>query len=328
MPFSSRARLIHPLSLAICLSVSVGITATATIAQPKSTSAPLATTRSKKAMDWWVPGILGTSVAIVGVGTALFLRRTQQQPLPQIPEPIRYHPDPISPETGKAVEVSAPANKAANQATHVKTTHAKPATAKPATAKPATEEVKAPTKKTSQVHTEPTESLNAPRPTSAETIVPTVRMPRPSVMDSLVANLRSSDPEKRQKAIWELGQRGDSRAVQPLVDLLLDSDSQQRSLVLSSLSEISTRTLKPVSRALAMSMQDQNPDVRKNAIRDLTRVYDMLNHVSQLLQTACEDPDAEVQETAKWAIGQINRIKAPLMESSSGRAMSQPERLS
>ena len=144
-------------------------------------------------------------------------------------------------------------------------------------------------------------------------------------MDALVHNLRSGDPSQRQKAIWELGQRGDSRAVQPLVDLLLDSDSQQRGLVLSALSEISTRTLKPVSRALAISLQDENADVRKNAIRDLTRVYDLLTNVSQLLQSACEDPDLEVQETAKWALGQINRIKAPLIEPGPRLSVSRPE---
>ena len=152
-------------------------------------------------------------------------------------------------------------------------------------------------------------------------------MAKPSVMDALVHNLRSGDPTQRQKAIWELGQRGDSRAVQPLVDLLLDSDSQQRGLVLSALTEISTRTLKPVSRALAISLQDENADVRKNAIRDLTRVYDLLTNVGQLLQSACEDPDLDVQETAKWALGQINRIKAPLIEPGPRLSISRPETL-
>jgi HEAT repeat protein len=145
-------------------------------------------------------------------------------------------------------------------------------------------------------------------------------------MDSLVHELRNPDPAKRQKAIWELGRSGDSRAVQPMVDLLLDSDSRQRSLVLSALSEISSRTLKPMSRALAISMQDESPDVRKNAIRDLTHIYDSLTRISQLIQNACEDPDPDVQDTAKWAIGQINRIKSPLIQGA-GRSVSQPESL-
>lgn len=139
----------------------------------------------------------------------------------------------------------------------------------------------------------------------------TTRLPKINIVDELVQELRTPDPAKRQKVIWELGQRGDTRAVQPLVDLMLDSDSRQRSLILSSLSEIGTRTLKPLTRALAISLQDENAEVRKNAIRDLTRVYDMVAQISHLLTKASDDPDKEVQETARWALGQLNRIRSP-----------------
>lgn len=138
----------------------------------------------------------------------------------------------------------------------------------------------------------------------------TTRLSKISIVDELAKELRNPDPTKRQKAIWELGQRGDTRAVQPLVDLMVDSDSRQRSLILAALSEIGTRTLKPLSRALAISLQDDNPEVRKNAIRDLTRVYDLVAQISQLLQHATEDPDNEVRETANWALSQLSRIRA------------------
>lgn len=137
----------------------------------------------------------------------------------------------------------------------------------------------------------------------------TSRLLRISIVDELIQELNSPDPTKRHKAIWDLGQQGDSRAIQPLADLMLDSGSQQRSLILAALSEIGTRTLKPMNRALAVSLQDENADVRKNAIRDLTRVYDMMVQLSQLLSHAVEDPDAEVQETARWALTQINRMR-------------------
>ena len=129
------------------------------------------------------------------------------------------------------------------------------------------------------------------------------------IVEELLADLRSTDPTKRRRAIWELGQRGDSRAVQPLVDLMLESDSKQRSLILAALSEIGTRTLKPINRALSISLQDNNPDVRKNAIRDLTRIYEMLDRLSQLLRHAVEDSDPEVRETAHWAMDMLDRIR-------------------
>jgi HEAT repeat protein len=157
----------------------------------------------------------------------------------------------------------------------------------------------------------------------------TTRLPKINIVDELVQELRTPDSAKRQKVIWELGQRGDTRAVQPLVDLMLDSDSRQRSLILSSLSEIGTRTLKPLTRALAISLQDENAEVRKNAIRDLTRVYDMVAQISHLLTKASDDPDREVQETARWALGQLNRIRSTGVEAlpAAKNGVSPPENL-
>ncbi len=163
---------------------------------------------------------------------------------------------------------------------------------------------------------DPTGNVVANRPVTSDSKAPetpvseTTRLSKINIVEELIHELRIPDPAKRQKVIWELGQRGDSRAVQPLVDLMLDSDSRQRSLILSSLSEIGTRTLKPLTRALAISLQDENADVRKNAIRDLTRVYDMVAQISHLLNQATDDPDQDVQETARWALGQLNRIRS------------------
>ena len=134
-------------------------------------------------------------------------------------------------------------------------------------------------------------------------------LPEVNVVEELINELQVPDPKKRHHAIWELGQKGDSRAVQPLVNLLTDSDSKQQSLILATLSEIGTKTLKPMNRALAMSIQNDNAEVRKNAIRDLTRIYELVIQTTSLLQQAEYDPDPEVEKTAKWALEQLNRIR-------------------
>ncbi len=135
------------------------------------------------------------------------------------------------------------------------------------------------------------------------------RLAKINIVDELIKDLQAPDPQKQRKAIWELAQRGDSRAVQPLVDLMIDSDSQQRSLILEALSQIGTKTLKPMNRALAVSLQDDNAEVRKNAIRDVTRIYELVAQISQMLCHAADDPDPEVQETARWAMSQLSRIR-------------------
>ncbi|MEG4485832.1 HEAT repeat domain-containing protein [Microcoleus sp. D2_18a_B4] len=133
--------------------------------------------------------------------------------------------------------------------------------------------------------------------------------PKVDIIEALIEDLQHLNPALRRKAIWELGQRGDSRAVEPLLDLLANSDSSQYSLILASLSEIGIRTLKPMNNAWSISLQNENPEVRKNAIRDLTRIYELVNQISYLLHRATDDPDPEVQETARWAINQLNRLR-------------------
>ena len=323
--FPRRVRPIHPTLFVLAATLALVMAPVPCVAQPtpqsteqstpKPSPSPTAkssgskstidTTSPKKSIDWWVPGLLGASVMGAGVGMTLLMRRSQPQLATQPPDALIYSPKPqlFSPPTD------------AKASQKIKATPKTKIT-------PKTDPKVIPKVEPNPIPAPPTLTP----PSRSEAIATqTVRIPKPSVMDALVHGLRSGDPTQRQKAIWELGQRGDSRAVQPLVDLLLDSDSQQRGLVLSALSEISTRTLKPVSQALAISLQDENADVRKNAIRDLTRVYDLLTNVSQLLQGAYEDPDIEVQETAKWALGQINRIKAPLIEPGPRLSISSPE---
>ncbi len=162
---------------------------------------------------------------------------------------------------------------------------------------------------TSVISTQETETTIPPS-TEFLPMETTSRLAKVDIIDQLILDLRSPDPTQRRKAIWDLGQKGDSRAIQPLVDLMVDADSQQRSLILAALAEINTRTLKPMNRALAISLQDESPQVRQNAIRDLTRVYDMMAQMSQILSHAVRDPDADVRSTAKYALSQMNRIRA------------------
>lgn len=137
----------------------------------------------------------------------------------------------------------------------------------------------------------------------------TTRLAKVNITNELINELQSSDPSKRRKAIWELGQRGNSTAIQPLVNAMIDADSKEKSLALAALSEIGVRSLRPMNRALAIALQDDSPEVRKNAIRDLTRIYDLVVQISQMLGHAVEDEDPEVRKTATWALEQLNRIR-------------------
>ncbi|MBS0017233.1 MAG: HEAT repeat domain-containing protein [Arthrospira sp. SH-MAG29] len=145
--------------------------------------------------------------------------------------------------------------------------------------------------------TEPTLVAESPQPVKIDRI------------EELILQLQYPNPNHRSKAIWELAQQGDSRAIEPLVNLLFTSDSKQRSKILAALAEISTRCIKPMSRALVFALQDENPEVRQNAIRDLTRIYDLMYQTSQILQRAMDDPEPDVRETAQWAADKLSRMR-------------------
>ncbi|MFM8307370.1 MAG: HEAT repeat domain-containing protein, partial [Microcystis aeruginosa] len=139
----------------------------------------------------------------------------------------------------------------------------------------------------------------------------TSRIPGVDLILRLIESLRDDDPRTRRRAVWKLAQMSDSRAMEPLVDSMVDGDSYERSLTLEALAQICSRSLRPMNKALAISLQDKNPQVRKNAIRDLTRLYDVMSQISQLICLALDDSDEEVQETARWAIRQLNLQLTP-----------------
>ncbi len=154
-----------------------------------------------------------------------------------------------------------------------------------------------------------TTTLSPPQSVVTPSESPSPRLAKVNIIDELIQDLDNPDPTVRRKAIWELGQRGNSAAVSPLVSLMMNVDSHEQSLILAALAEISTQTLKPLNRALAISLQDENPEVRKNAIRDLTRIYELMGQAGRILGHAASDHDTEVRQTASWALNQLNRMR-------------------
>ncbi len=149
---------------------------------------------------------------------------------------------------------------------------------------------------------------NTPKSQNSEIVLENTNVAKLDIIPELINDLAKSDRKKRQKTIWELAQRGDSRAMQPLVELMVKVDSQERGLILEAMTQITSRTLKPMNKALMMSLDDDNPRVKQNAIRDLARVYELMNQVTKRLSSVAEDSDEEVQKTATWALKQLNQM--------------------
>ena len=176
------------------------------------------------------------------------------------------------------------------------------------------------TKTSSDINGDGEYDFNTSLPVQASSQIPNV-----DLILRLIESLRDNDPRNRRRAVWKLAQMSDSRAMQPLVDSMVEGDSVERSLTLEALSQICTRSLRPMNQALAISLQDKNPQVRKNAIRDLTRLYEIMTQISQLICLALDDSDEEVQETARWAIRQLNLQLPPRLEMAPLQTTGEPE---
>lgn len=139
-------------------------------------------------------------------------------------------------------------------------------------------------------------------------VSPSASISKLDIVSELIQDLQQGDRATRHKSIWELAQKADSRAMKPLVELMVDANSQEQSLILEAMTQIVSRTLKPMNQAFMLSLDNENSQVRQNAIRDLTTVYELMLQVTRRLAKAVEDSDTEVQETAKWALKQLDRM--------------------
>jgi hypothetical protein len=123
----------------------------------------------------------------------------------------------------------------------------------------------------------------------------------------LIQDLQQSDRLLRRKAIWKLTHTGDFRAIEPLVAIIPDANSVDKSLILDAITRIAQRSWQPISKALFISLADENAEVKKNAIRDVTALYKSLFPLTQCLSQMLGDKDQEVQQTVKWALEQFQQ---------------------
>ncbi len=154
---------------------------------------------------------------------------------------------------------------------------------------------------------EVTQDLRPVGPISAQEEPATGPAQKIDYYQELVRMLRDADPQTRKLAAWELKKLRDPRAVRPLVQAMVESVPEQRSLLLAALSEIGYDQLVLVSRALTLALQDENPEVRQNAVRALSRLQTLNSRNSQLLLNALGDGDDRVQETARWAVDKVQQ---------------------
>ena len=128
------------------------------------------------------------------------------------------------------------------------------------------------------------------------------------VVPQLIQELQKGDRKITSQTIKKLSQSGDSRAMIPLVEFIIEADTQQRSLILEAMSKISTGLLKPMNQALILSLGDEDSVVKQNAIRDLTRMYEITSQVTEKLSQTINNSEEKLPETTQWALQQLKQM--------------------
>lgn len=123
-------------------------------------------------------------------------------------------------------------------------------------------------------------------------------------VEPLIQALTDSDVDVRRIAVNALGQLGDSRAVEPLIQALADPDMFVRFHVLNALSKLGNFTFEPLIRAL----DDPNAIIRSEAVGLLGKKRD--NGVVEALIQTLADPAAEVRSASVYSLGKVRDPRA------------------
>ena len=137
---------------------------------------------------------------------------------------------------------------------------------------------------------------------------PNTSLSQADLVSELIFDLQVEDRNVRHKTIGELAQKGDSRAMTPLVELMIEADFQERNLILEAMTQITSLTLQPLNQVPILSLEVENSQAKQDAIRDLTKVYELMSQVTKRLSKIINDSDQQVQKTAKWALNQLKQM--------------------
>lgn len=153
-------------------------------------------------------------------------------------------------------------------------------------------------------------------------------------VDELISQLRNDEPSRREWAATDLGELGDSKAVEPLIEALTDSDEGVRNAAVQSLGQIGdSRAAEPLIKALKTckaylptiayalgkiggaapeslieALRDSNCDVRWGTAEALGFIKDPAA-VLALIQ-ALSDDCAVVRSSSAIALGEIGDDRA------------------
>ena len=138
--------------------------------------------------------------------------------------------------------------------------------------------------------------------------------------DNLFNEISTDDDQdciaRRRKAIWELTKIGDYRSIEPLLKIVPQVGEPDKSLIIEAVTQISSRSFQPINEQLFANLQDRDPGVRLNAVKDLKNLYQFVAPAITKTAQMQSDVDYEVRQTAIQALVQLNANPLPTFSDS------------
>jgi|GEM_PF-6480784 len=128
---------------------------------------------------------------------------------------------------------------------------------------------------------------------------------------------------RRRKAIWELTKIGDYRSIEPLLKIMPQVTEPDKSLIIEAVNRVAHRSFKPIDEQLFTNLQDLDPVVRLNAVRDLKNLYQFVAPAITKLSQMQSDVDYQVRQSAVQALVQLNANPLPTFTNSAKASVEQ-----
>ena len=134
--------------------------------------------------------------------------------------------------------------------------------------------------------------------------------------DTSVGSDSAAQISRRRKAILELTKVGDYRSIEPLLKIMPQVGELDKSLIIEAVNQITHRSFKPINERLFTDLQDRDPEVRLNAVKDLRNLYQFVAPAITKISQMQSDVDYEVRQTATQALARLNTNPLPAFDNS------------
>jgi hypothetical protein len=115
----------------------------------------------------------------------------------------------------------------------------------------------------------------------------------------------------KRKAIWQLAEAEKYYSIEPLLKVMPQAKALDQNLILEVVKQINQRNYQSINQELFAALQNEKPEVRLKALRDLKKLYQFVSPVITKIAQMHSDRDYEVRQSAIELLRSLNASPLP-----------------